>query len=111
MEQPGLHRTGGDLEDGGELYSRMFGPSFGIPEDPATGSAAGILAGVAAGFASPASDRYALSIRQGVAMGRPSRLDAAALLENGKVTAIEVGGAVTFIAEGKIDIPAAYWAP
>lgn len=108
---PQLYFFAGDLEDGSELYSRMFGPNFGIPEDPATGSAAGILAGVAAGFASPSGDRYALSIRQGVTMGRPSRIDAAALLENGKVAAIEVGGAVTFTAEGMIDIPAAYLAP
>ena len=48
-----------------------------------------------------------LSIDQGVAMGRPSRLESAARLEQGQVTAVEVGGAVTFVAEGTIDIPAA----
>jgi trans-2,3-dihydro-3-hydroxyanthranilate isomerase len=103
-----LYVFSGDLVDGGRIHSRLFAPAFGIPEDPATGSAASILAGAAAiltGFDEPALH---LSIDQGVAMGRPSRLESAARLEQGQVTAVEVGGAVTFVAEGTITIPAAY---
>jgi hypothetical protein len=38
-------------------------------------------------------------------MGRPSFLSAAAELEGGTVSAIEVGGGCAFIAEGQIEVP------
>ena len=103
-----LYIFSGELADRGTLYARMFGPSFGISEDPATGSAAGILAGVSAALAGPPGDRFAISISQGVAMGRPSTIEASARLVEGMVTGIEVGGSVTFVAEGQIDVPQRY---
>ena len=103
-----IYLFAGDLADGGDIYARMFGPSLGISEDPATGSAAGILAGVAAGLAGQAVDRFSLSISQGVAMGRPSKIQSCARLRNAEVVGFEVGGSVTFVAEGQIDIPPRY---
>ena len=38
-------------------------------------------------------------------MGRPAQLSASARLHAGKVGAIQVGGATTFVAEGEIDVP------
>ncbi|MER7282273.1 PhzF family phenazine biosynthesis isomerase [Dactylosporangium sp. NPDC000244] len=57
------------LESG--VYARFFNPAMGIPEDPATGTAAGPLAAllVADGLAGPD-----VVIEQGHAMGRPSRI-------------------------------------
>ena len=72
-----------------EIYSRMFAPALGILEDPATGSAAVALAGVL--------KRPRLIIDQGVAMGRPSRLEAT--FENGR---IQVGGTTVFSAQGEM---------
>jgi trans-2,3-dihydro-3-hydroxyanthranilate isomerase len=95
----------GDLVDGGQLYARMFAPAFGIPEDPATGAASSILAGAGATLAAATGDRFSLTIDQGVAMGRPSRLNAHALLDNGTVSAVAVGGAATLVAQGEIQVP------
>lgn len=103
-----LYVFSGDLADGGSIHSRLFAPSFGIPEDPATGSAASILAGAGAIMTGHQGPSFSLSIDQGVAMGRPSRLESTARLEQGLVTAVEVGGAVTFVAEGIIDVPASH---
>jgi len=96
----------GELSDGSELYGRMFAPSLGIPEDPATGAAAAAIVGTAAlAEGTGRSGKFRLDIVQGVAMGRPSFLSASAELEDGAVSAIEVGGGCAFVAEGKIEVP------
>jgi len=102
---PAVYIFAGDLRDGAKLYGRMFAPSFGIPEDPATGAAAAALVGTAAVRFGGASGRFALDIVQGVAMGRPSFISASAEVADGQIKAIEVGGTSTFIAEGKIEVP------
>ena len=56
--------------DGAEVHARMFAPLDGIPEDPATGSAAAALAAVLAASAGPVD----LVVHQGHDMGRPSRI-------------------------------------
>jgi trans-2,3-dihydro-3-hydroxyanthranilate isomerase len=92
----------GELKDGGEIYARMFAPAFGIAEDAATGAAAAAIAGAAG---SRNGRDLAFDIRQGVKMGRPSLIRASARVENGKVVAIEVGGASAFVADGQIEVP------
>ncbi|WP_028968831.1 PhzF family phenazine biosynthesis protein [Sphingomonas sp. URHD0057] len=99
-----VYMFAGDLKDRGEIYSRMFGPGFGIAEDPATGAAAAAIVGVAASR----SGSLNLRITQGVRMGRPSSIDASAAAENGEVRAIEVGGSCALIAEGSIEVPDDY---
>jgi trans-2,3-dihydro-3-hydroxyanthranilate isomerase len=91
----------GELADGGEIYSRMFGPAFGIAEDPATGSAAAAIVGAAAGRAGSLS----LDIRQGVKMGRPSLIRTSASVDGGEIRSIHVGGGCAFVAEGQIEVP------
>ena len=52
----------------------MFAPLGGIPEDPATGSAATALGALLAEL-DPATDKqFSFTIHQGDDMGRPSRL-------------------------------------
>ncbi len=53
------------------IEARMFAPLSGIREDPATGSAATALGALLASL----GVAQRLSIRQGLRMGRPSRLD------------------------------------
>ena len=55
-------------------YARFFNPTMGIAEDPATGTAAGPLAAflMATGRAAP---NGTLTIEQGHALGRPSRIE------------------------------------
>jgi trans-2,3-dihydro-3-hydroxyanthranilate isomerase len=97
----------GELADGGEIYSRMFGPAFGIAEDPATGSAAAAIAGAAA----LRSGSLSLHIRQGVKMGRPSLIRTSASVEAGEIRSIHVGGGCAFMAEGQIEVPDCFLAP
>lgn len=98
---PQVHVFAGDLADGGEVYARMFSPKFGIPEDPATGSAAAALAGSAA----LRSGSLKLDIRQGVKMGRPSLIRTSATVDGGKLQSIHVGGGCVFVAQGQIEVP------
>ena len=102
-----VHVFAGELIDGGEIYARMFGPALGIAEDPATGSAAATLVGAAAIRAGADGD-FLLAISQGVAMGRPSRIDASAEVRSGAVERVHVSGAAAFVASGGIEVPAEY---
>ena len=90
------------------IYSRMFSPLFGIEEDPATGSAAVAIAGVFGARRPEREGTFTWLIDQGVAMGRPSRLEAIAEKRDGRVVRIKVGGATVIGAEGTINVPAGY---
>jgi trans-2,3-dihydro-3-hydroxyanthranilate isomerase len=86
-------------------YSRMFAPSAGVVEDPATGSAAGPLGCylVKHGLASRDEMRDMVNL-QGVAMGRPSRLHMRITQDaSGAITRVQVGGKSVRVGEGTID--------
>ncbi len=53
----------------------MFAPDFGVPEDPATGSAAAAFAGVVHRFDELPDGTHKRIIEQGFEMGRPSLID------------------------------------
>ena len=91
-----------------QLYARMFAPALGIEEDPATGSGAVALAGVLAGRRSAADGTFTWRIDQGVAMGRPSVLEASAEKRAGKVVRVKVGGATVITGEGTMNVPSGY---
>jgi len=90
--------------EGGQLYTRMFGPAFGIPEDPATGSAAAALTGALALEAAQQSTQEGTlnyEVQQGVRMGRPSRIECGATISDGTVTELSVAGQSVLISEGR----------
>jgi trans-2,3-dihydro-3-hydroxyanthranilate isomerase len=58
-------------EDGDELAQRFFAPRIGIPEDPATGSAAGALGALRVYEGGDPGD---VVVRQGAEIGRPSEM-------------------------------------
>ncbi len=78
--------------EGVEVHARMFAPSMGVPEDPATGSAATSLAGYLATHSGLQDGTLRWVVEQGLEMGRPSLLHAEADLAAGVVTATRVGG-------------------
>ncbi len=88
------------------VESRVFVPGYGIPEDPATGSAAaGLgLVLVATGLAA-ADGESAYTISQGVAMGRASRLHGRVQAANGQATLVHVAGQVVAVSTGTIAVP------
>jgi trans-2,3-dihydro-3-hydroxyanthranilate isomerase len=80
--------------------TRVFVPGAGIPEDPATGSAAGPLA-----FHLARHGRIAfgeeIEIRQGAEIGRPSTLFARAAGTPDRAEKVEVGGSAVAVARGE----------
>lgn len=95
-------RDGAD--DDADLRGRMFAPAHGVPEDPATGSAAAALVGVLAGRQGLADGWHGWRISQGVEMGRPSLMAARALRRDGRVAEVRVGGTAVPVAEGTIEV-------
>jgi trans-2,3-dihydro-3-hydroxyanthranilate isomerase len=80
--------------------TRAFVPGHGVPEDPATGSAAGPLAWHLArhgqiGFGEE------IEISQGAEVGRPSTLFARVEGSREQATRVEVGGAAVVVARGE----------
>lgn len=86
-------------------YSRMFAPSAGVVEDPATGSATGPLACYLVKHGLVHRDRMSDFVSlQGVAMGRPSRLHMRIAEDgHGVITRVQVGGKAVRVGEGQID--------
>lgn len=81
---------------------RMFSPAMGVPEDPASGSAAGPLAVhlVRYGLAEPGRE---LDIRQGAEIGRPSVLHAVAHGDPDRIERVEVFGGARIVGRGEFD--------
>ncbi len=95
-----------DAPEGFDIQARMYAPLAGIPEDPATGSAAAAFGGWL-GHHDPMIDgTLKRVIAQGVEMGRPSRLEVEVDKQDGKVTAVRVSGTAVLISEGTIVPPA-----
>jgi trans-2,3-dihydro-3-hydroxyanthranilate isomerase len=84
------------LDGGARVKTRMFGPGLGVPEDPATGSAAGPLAVHLARHGRIAFGQT-VEIHQGAEIGRPSVLRASAE----SVTRVVVGGGAVIVARGE----------
>jgi trans-2,3-dihydro-3-hydroxyanthranilate isomerase len=92
----GVNCIGGS---GSTWTTRMFSPADGIPEDPATGSAAGPLACHLARHGWTTFGQQ-ITICQGAAIGRPSTLYASAEGSREEITGVEVGGAAVIVARG-----------
>jgi trans-2,3-dihydro-3-hydroxyanthranilate isomerase len=88
------------LERGSAFHARMFAPSVGVPEDPATGSAAAAFAGVFADFNRPQDGRHDFVIEQGDAMGRPSRIAVSVDIDGGSLRSARIGGDAVIVSEG-----------
>lgn len=88
--------------------TRVFVPGLGVPEDPATGSAAlGFGVWLVTSGLLPADGESAYTVIQGVEMLRPSTLSCTVTASVGVVTAATVTGVVVPIARGEIAVPPA----
>jgi trans-2,3-dihydro-3-hydroxyanthranilate isomerase len=83
---------------------RVFAPGEGIPEDPATGAAAGPFAWHLARHGR-AQFGDEIVIEQGAAIGRPSTLYARAFGSSDRIDRIEVGGCAVTVARGEFFLP------
>jgi trans-2,3-dihydro-3-hydroxyanthranilate isomerase len=85
------------------MEARGLFPLSGIPEDPATGSAAGPLAAymARAGLLAPGERRVVL---QGAAIGRPSLLTVSVSGRAGSIDDVLVGGSVRPVLRGELTL-------
>ncbi|MFM9973328.1 MAG: PhzF family phenazine biosynthesis protein, partial [Beijerinckiaceae bacterium] len=84
--------------------TRMFAPSMGIAEDPATGAAVAAFAGIIMAYEKPCDGEHQHIITQGVEMGRHSEIVLTLTVENGKLTQATIGGCAVIVSEGTIDL-------
>lgn len=88
------------------VHCRMFAPGFSVPEDPATGSAAGALGAylVHHGLCRPDATGVArLVVEQGIEIGRPSRIEVAVTVDRaGTITEVRVAGQAVTVIEGEV---------
>ncbi len=89
---------------GCDIRARVFVPSLGIPEDPATGSACACLAAYLAAR-TPREGLLRWEVAQGVEMGRASRITIEAEKEFGSIINVHVGGSSVRVSEGVMRVP------
>jgi trans-2,3-dihydro-3-hydroxyanthranilate isomerase len=89
--------------EGARWKTRMFAPSSGVAEDPATGSAAGPLALHLARHGRIAFGDE-IEISQGEEVGRPSKLFARVDGSADDVQRVEVGGSAVTVARGELTV-------
>jgi trans-2,3-dihydro-3-hydroxyanthranilate isomerase len=86
------------------FHARMFAPDFGVPEDPATGSAAAAFAGVVHRFDALPDGTHKRIIEQGYEMGRPSTIALTIEVAHGRLATVRIGGHAVRVAEGRIEL-------
>ncbi|MDP6610281.1 MAG: PhzF family phenazine biosynthesis protein [Vicinamibacterales bacterium] len=92
-------------DDDALTYSRMFAPSFGIAEDPATGSASGPLGAYLVEHAVVRADQSDRMLNlQGVKMGRPSEIWMSIDRADGGAMEVRVGGSAIMVSEGALTV-------
>jgi trans-2,3-dihydro-3-hydroxyanthranilate isomerase len=87
------------------VHCRMFAPGLGVPEDPATGSAAGALGAYLArhGVIRPDGTRARIVVEQGIEIHRPSRIAVTVTTDvTGTPLKIEVGGEAVTVIQGEV---------
>ena len=93
--------------ENGRWRARMFAPLMGIPEDPATGSAAAAFGGYLADVEARDDGTHDWVIEQGLEMGRPSELRIRVDRTQQASTAVRVRGAAVMVSAGQMFIPPA----
>ncbi|MBA2127363.1 phenazine biosynthesis protein PhzF [Hyphomicrobium methylovorum] len=95
------------------FHVRMFAPDLGVPEDPATGSAAASFASIIHQFDVLPDGTHKRAIEQGIEMGRPSAIQLTMTVARGKLEGVRIGGHAVRVAEGtlRIYVPSAAGLP
>jgi trans-2,3-dihydro-3-hydroxyanthranilate isomerase len=88
-----------------DVHVRMFAPGSGVPEDPATGSAAAALGGYLSKADGSEAGSLRWTVEQGLEIGRPSILRVEADRSGGATTAVRVGGSAVFVSRGTMSVP------
>ena len=92
-----------ETADGHDFHARMFAPGLGVPEDPATGSAAAAFAGLLARFGHLADGLHEFAIEQGYEMGRPSLIRLTVTMRRGTLDGACIAGDAVMVTEGTLE--------
>jgi trans-2,3-dihydro-3-hydroxyanthranilate isomerase len=103
-KQPNVLGINVSAGSGTRWKTRMFAPSGGVNEDPATGSAAGPLA-VHLARHGQIEFGQEIEIAQGVEIRRPSTLYARVDGSADQLERVEVGGSAVIVARGEFRLP------
>lgn len=98
-----LYTRGGDAA-GTHFRARMFAPTSGIPEDPATGSATALFAAQLLTSEGLADGTHRWQLEQGYEMGRPSDLALEADVDGSRLAAVRVAGQAVQIMSGMLEL-------
>jgi len=93
--------------DSADYQARMFSPTAGIPEDPATGSASAILSAQLLASVALADGTTSLTLLQGIEMGRPSTIGLSVDVAASTLAAVRIAGMAQPISQGHISPPKA----
>ena len=85
-----------------DYRARMFAPTIGVVEDPATGSACVGFGGYLAKRDQRSDCTLRWMVEQGFEMGRPSLLEVEVDKRAGSITAVRVGGNSVLVTKGEI---------
>jgi trans-2,3-dihydro-3-hydroxyanthranilate isomerase len=89
-------------------HLRMFAPDDNIPEDPATGSAAGALGAYLVNYhasgVEPVDDCFNFVLEQGDFINRPSRINIEIEVVNGALEQVRVGGSSVLVIRGELSL-------
>ncbi|PRY23738.1 trans-2,3-dihydro-3-hydroxyanthranilate isomerase [Aliiruegeria haliotis] len=96
-----LYTSDGDVG----YRARMYSPTAGIPEDPATGSASAILAAQLLAAGALGEGENAVALTQGVEMGRESHITLTACVRDGSLREVRIGGSALRMNEGELTPP------
>ncbi len=84
------------------FHARMFAPTIGIAEDPATGSAVAAFAAVVQQFDQLPEGMSTFIIEQGIEMGRPSEIKLEIEIEHRVIKRVRIGGSARLIMRGTL---------
>ncbi len=93
------------VPEGDGYRARMFSPTAGIPEDPATGSASAILMAHLLDTVGLPEGETHLTLRQGIEMGRPSHIEVTTRVADQTLISVKVAGHGVPIASGTVTCP------
>jgi trans-2,3-dihydro-3-hydroxyanthranilate isomerase len=84
------------------FHARMFAPTAGVPEDPATGSAAAAFSAVIERFDQLPEGISDFTIEQGIEMGRPSEIKLEIEVAARHLKRVRIGGYACLVMRGKL---------
>jgi trans-2,3-dihydro-3-hydroxyanthranilate isomerase len=97
-----IYTRGGDGKDT-DFRGRMYAPTDGIPEDPATGSATALFAAQLLRSEGLGDGTHRFRLEQGYEMGRPSDLWLEADVAGAKLISVRVAGQAVQIMSGVLE--------